>query len=210
MRLRHYAYTPEAAGAATIAALQTLAGAGSLSLSGTYGATGFPSELAWTITLTSVNNLSGVNFTINYLSAQGNAFSVTTTGPNATTKTTTVIASRITSITTDAAAAAVSVGHLNVGYGPWKHLPNRVGFVSPSTVAVALAGTASVAIEGTYANIADNTLFSSGLFDWFTKVTSALPFQECVFANRETGTRLRIDSWTSGAIRIDLAVPAAG
>lgn len=210
MRLRHYEYTPEAAGAATIAALQTLVGAGSLSLSGTYGANGFPSELAWTITLTSANNLSAVNFTINYLSAQGNALSVTTTGPNATTKTTTVIASRITSITTDAAAAAVSVGHLNVGYGPWKHLPNRVGFVSPSTVAVALAGTASVAIEGTYANIADNTLFASGLFDWYTKATSALPFQECVFSNRETGARLRIDSWTSGAIRVDLAVPAAG
>ena len=211
MRLRHYDYTPEAAGTATIAALQTLGAAGTLALSGTYGASGFPSKLAWTITLTSANNLSGVNFTINYLDAQNNAQSVVVAGPNATTKSTTAIAGTVTSITTSAAAAAVSVGHTNVGYGPWKHLPMRVGYVG-STASLNVSGTATCAIEATYANIARYSVFT-GTFDYFTKpvnVAASATLSVYDVDRKEVGMRLRIDAYTSGTIRLDLAVPAAG
>lgn len=214
MRSRHYAYTPEAAGAATIAALQTLAGAGSLSLDGTYGASGFPSELAWKLTLTSANNLSARTFTITYLDAQGNSQTATTAGPNATTLSTTIYAQMVTAISVDGAVTAVSVGHANVGYGPWKHLPSRVGY-TPSSVMLSKAGTATLAIEATQANIGDNAVFA-GTFDYYTKTVNVTPavstgstvIYDC--DRREMGMRLRVDAWTSGQIRMDLSVPAAG
>jgi hypothetical protein len=214
MRSRHYAYTPEAAGAATIAALQTLAGAGSLTLDGTYGTNGFTSELAWKLTLTSANNLSARTFTISYLDAQGNAQTATTAGPNATTLSTTIYAQKVTAITVDGAATAVSVGHANVGYGPWKHLPSRVGY-TPSSAMLSYAGTATLAMEATQANIGDNSVFT-GTFDYYTKTVNVLPAVSTAntviydYDRREMGTRLRVDAWTSGQIRLDLSVPAAG
>lgn len=214
MRSRHYAYTPEAASAVSIAALQTLVGAGSLTLNGPYAVSGFPSELAWTITLTSVNNLSARTFTISYLDAQGNAQTATSAGPNATTLSTTVFATMVTRITVDGAAAAVSVGHVNVGYGPWKHTPSRVGY-TPCSAMLSKAGTATLAVEATHANIGDNTVFT-GTFDYFTKAVNFTPATSTGstviydFDRREMGMRLRIDAWTSGKIRLDLSVAAAG
>lgn len=213
MRPRHYSYTPEAAGTATIAALQTLAAAGDLSLSGTYGANGFSSGLMWKLTLTSANNLSARTFTINYIDAQGNAQTATTAGPNATTLTTSIYAQKVTSISVDGAADSVSVGHVNVGYGPWKHLASRLGY-TPSSVMIAKSGTATVALECTMANIADNALFTAG-FDYYTQTATITPtgsgtMQVYALNSREIGARLRIDAYTSGSINVDISVSAKG
>jgi len=210
MRPRHYSYSREAASNTSIAALQTLAGAGSLTLDGTYGTTGFTSGLAWNLTLTSANNLSARTFTVNYIDAQGNAQSTTSSGPNATTLATSIYVSQVTSITVDGAVTEVSVGHAQVGYGPWKGLPMRLN-TGNSSASIGIGGTANVGLEVTYANIADNTVFA-GTFDSFDhEALQSLTASD--FASLETrviGCRLKINSWTSGAIRLDLAVAAEG
>lgn len=210
MRPRHYVYTPEGAGTATIAALQTLVGAGSLTLNGTYGSTGFPSGLAMALTFTSVNNLSARTFTVTYLDAQGNSQTATTAGPNAATLQTTIYAQQVTSITVDGAVTAVSVGHVVVGFGPWKHITSRIGFPNASAM-LSKTGTATVGMQATIANIADNALFA-GTFDYYTKDVNMTPTTSTAssvvydFDRREIGARLMITSYTSGTIRLDLSV----
>lgn len=210
MRPRHYSYTREAATNTSIAALQTLGGAGSLTLDGTYGANGFTSELAWKLTLTSANNLSARTFTINYIDAQGNAQVATSAGPNATTLATSIYVNKVTSISVDGAVTAVSVGHAQVGFGPWKGLPMRLN-TGNSSASIGIDGTANVGLQVTYANIADNTVFT-GTFDAFDHAAlQALTASDFAsLETRVTGCRFKINSWTSGALRLDLAVAAEG
>jgi|SRR5579872_658133 len=106
---------------AAIAAVQTLAAAGTLQLNGTLSVPNaniglFVNNVSLIIpentrivTLTSANNLSAVNFTISGMSG-GVAVSETIAGPNNNTVTTANFYSRINSITTSGAAAAVSAG----------------------------------------------------------------------------------------------------
>ncbi len=60
MRPRHYSYTPEAAATNSISLSQAVVGADALTQTGTYGVNGFPSELAWNITITSSADISAV------------------------------------------------------------------------------------------------------------------------------------------------------
>lgn len=60
-----------------------------------------------------------------------------------------------------------------MGYGPWKHLPSRVGYTSSSAM-LSYAGTATLAMEATQANIGDNSVFT-GTFDYYTKTVNVLP-----------------------------------
>lgn len=209
MRPRHYDKTPVAASATSIAALQTLAAAGSLSLSGTYGSSGFD-WFAYRVTLTSANNLSGVTFTIAYEDADGIARTATTAGPNATTLSTSIYAKRVTSISTDGAAAAVSVGNGFAAYGPWKVLPFRSGYQA-SGVGVTVTGTANAGIEFTYANVADLSIIS-GTFDAFDhpSLQSITSSAYGSLDERVVGVRLKVNSYTSGSVRYDLAVAAVG
>lgn len=111
-----------------ICALQTLAGAGAASINGALATPAGPmgsayqvvlGEIGRTVSITSANNLAGVNFTIaGYLN--GAAVSTTIAGPNATTVyTTAVFYDVITSVTTNAAAAAFSVGTGTTGVTHW-------------------------------------------------------------------------------------------
>jgi len=114
-----YEWTP--ANTTEVANVQSLAGAGSLVLNGSLvphstpnqGFVQFP-NFSRTVSLTSVNNLSAVNFTINGFSEIG-PIQETIAGPNNNTVESTVIFNKITSITTNAAAAAVSAGTGHIG-----------------------------------------------------------------------------------------------
>lgn len=210
MRPRHYSYTPEAAATNSISLSQAVVGAAALTQTGTYGANGFTSELAWNITITSSANISGVNLTIVYLDAQLNQQSIVVAGPNATTKDAGIYASKIISVTTSASASNISIGHTNVGYAPWKVIPSR-GVSSTTGASIGIDGTANITLQTTFANIADNAIFA-GTFDVFSHsylaALTASAFD--TIDTREIGVRLKFNSWSSGNVRLDLSVSAKG
>ena len=210
MRPRHYSYTPEAAATNSISLSQAVVGAAALTQTGTYGANGFPSELAWNITITSSANISGVNLTIVYLDAQLNQQSIVVAGPNATTKDAGIYATKIISVTTSASASNISIGHTNVGYAPWKVIPSR-GVSSTTGASIGIDGTANITLQTTFANIADNAIFA-GTFDVFSHsylaALTASAFD--TVDTREIGVRLKFNSWSSGNVRLDLSVSAKG
>ena len=210
MRPRHYSYTPEAAATNSISLSQAVVGAAALTQTGTYGANGFPSELAWNITITSSANISAVNLTIVYLDAQLNQQTVTVAGPNTTTKDAGIYASKIISVTTSASASNISIGHTNVGYAPWKVIPSR-GVSSTTGASIGIDGTANITLQTTFANIADNAIFA-GTFDVFSHsylaALTASAFD--TIDTREIGVRLKFNSWSSGNVRLDLSVSAKG
>ena len=210
MRPRHYSYTPEAAATNSISLSQAVVGAAALTQTGTYGANGFPSELAWNITITSSADISGVNLTIVYLDAQLNQQSVVVAGPNATTKDAGIYATKIISVTTSASASNILIGHTNVGFAPWKVIPSR-GVSSTTGASIGIDGTANITLQTTFANIADNAIFA-GTFDVFSHsylaALTASAFD--TVDTREIGVRLKFNSWSSGAVRLDLSVSAKG
>ena len=210
MRPRHYSYTPEAAATNSISLSQAVVGAAALTQTGTYGANGFPSELAWNITITSSANISGVNLTIVYLDAQLNQQTVTVACPNATTKDAGIYATKIISVTTSASASNILIGHTNVGFAPWKVIPSR-GVSSTTGASIGIDGTANITLQTTFANIADNAMFS-GTFDVFSHsylaALTASAFD--TIDTREIGVRLKFNSWSSGNVRLDLSVSAKG
>ena len=210
MRPRHYSYTPEAAATNSISLSQAVVGAAALTQTGTYGANGFPSELAWNITITSSDNISGVNLTIVYLDAQLNQQSIVVAGPNATTKDAGIYATKIISVTTSASASNILIGHTNVGFAPWKVIPSR-GVSSTTGASIGIDGTANITLQTTFANIADNAIFA-GTFDVFSHsylaALTASAFD--TVDTREIGVRLKFNSWSSGAVRLDLSVSAKG
>jgi len=210
MRPRHYSYTPEAAATNSISLSQAVVGAAALTQTGTYGANGFPSELAWNITITSSANISAVNLTIVYLDAQLNQQSVVVAGPNATTKDAGIYATKIISVTTSASASNILIGHTNVGFAPWKVIPSR-GVSSTTGASIGIDGTANITLQTTFANIADNAIFA-GTFDVFSHsflaALTASAFD--TVDTREIGVRLKFNSWSSGDVRLDLSVSAKG
>lgn len=210
MRPRHYSYTPEAAATNSISLSQAVVGAAALTQTGTYGANGFPSELAWNITITSSANISAVNVTIVYLDAQLNQQSIVVAGPNATTKDAGIYAAKIISVTTSASASNILIGHTNVGFAPWKVIPSR-GVSSTTGASIGIDGTANITLQTTFANIADNAIFA-GTFDVFSHsylaALTASAFD--TVDTREIGVRLKFNSWSSGNVRLDLSVSAKG
>ena len=210
MRPRHYSYTPEAAATNSISLSQAVVGAAALTQTGTYGANGFPSELAWNITITSSADISAVNLTIVYLDAQLNQQSIVVAGPNATTKDAGIYATKIISVTTSASASNILIGHTNVGFAPWKVIPSR-GVSSTTGASIGIDGTANITLQTTFANIADNAIFA-GTFDVFSHsylaALTASAFD--TVDTREIGVRLKFNSWSSGNVRLDLSVSAKG
>ena len=210
MRPRHYSYTPEAAATNSISLSQAVVGAAALTQTGTYGANGFPSELAWNITITSSADISGVDITFVYLDAQLNQQSIIVAGPNATTKDAGIYATKIISVTTSASASNILIGHTNVGFAPWKVIPSR-GVSSTTGASIGIDGTANITLQTTFANIADNAIFA-GTFDVFSHsylaALTASAFD--TIDTREIGVRLKINSWSSGSVRLDLSVSAKG
>ena len=210
MRPRHYSYTPEAAATNSISLSQAVVGAAALTQTGTYGANGFPSELAWNITITSSADISGVDITFVYLDAQLNQQSIIVAGPNATTKDAGIYATKIISVTTSASASNILIGHTNVGFAPWKVIPSR-GVSSTTGASIGIDGTANITLQTTFANIADNAIFA-GTFDVFSHsylaALTASAFD--TVDTREIGVRLKFNSWSSGNVRLDLSVSAKG
>ncbi len=111
-----------AADSAAIAQTQTLVGAGNLLLNGHLSVSNNPVVNLWPmlrkITLTSTNNLSGVNFVITGTDI-GQILTETLAGPNNNTVTSVNTYDSIISITASGSAAAVSAGIGQTGSSVW-------------------------------------------------------------------------------------------
>ena len=92
-----------AADTAAIAALQTLGGAGNMTLTGSSVNDG--SNMDTTVTLTSTGNISGVTFTVTGTDASGSTITEDITGPNNTTVTGSTKFLTVTQIAADGAVS---------------------------------------------------------------------------------------------------------
>lgn len=168
-------YTWPVAAVDAIALLQGRTGAGALLLNGTLSvpqSNGLFIDLgkvSRTVSITSTNNLSAVNFTIN---GTLNGLNVTQTiaGPDNDTVETTVVFSTITSVTVSATVAGVSVGTGTVGFTDWFTFDKHAS-VANLAVAVDATATVSYSFQVTLDNVNGNN--SPLVFTPITAMTTA-------------------------------------
>jgi hypothetical protein len=168
-----------AASTTSVSALQTLAGAGDLLINGSLSnlvpgsiinspVAVFP-NISRTVTLTSTNNLSGVNFNIaGYLN--GNLVSQIIAGPNNSTVSTTQLFQSVTSITADAAAAAVSAGTGSTGVTNWYSYDYYIDNANVG-IQVAVTTTINYSLQVTLDDV--NTIANPVIFNPITAMTNA-------------------------------------
>lgn len=102
LQLQVKTFKPAAASATSVAAAQTLGGAGNMTLTSSTVTISGTNTVAL-ITLTSTGNISGVNFTITGTDANGDSQEETITGPNNATVSSTKYFATITQIAADGA-----------------------------------------------------------------------------------------------------------
>jgi hypothetical protein len=159
-----------AAVANSIALLQTTGGAANLVLNGALALAGVATLTAPAqVTLTSIANISGVNFTITGKDYRGQVISEVLVGPNATTVTSLNTYATITSIAADNVVPTnTSVG--NAATGSSKVVPLDL-YLTPFNVSLALefAGTANATVQYTIDDIWVKT--SLDALNWITDST---------------------------------------
>lgn len=198
---------PIAAAAASIAALQTTAGAGNLTLvspAPTY------TNFAPQITLTSAGNISAVSFTITGTDADGKTISETLAGPNANTVTTTRYFSTVTRVAVNGAVGTnTSVGAAVTGASKSVSLdylakPFAVGYSAEN-----FTGTMTVKSQHTFSNILDPAIDPV----WYDDTAAFDPLGAFTgkTANAEGSTntpcraiRIVNTAWTSGQVSLNL------
>ena len=183
--LQQYNWIPALGNETAVCATQVLAGAGNLVLNGTFANTQYPGVInvlaiggtSRSISLTSANNLAGVNFVVN---GYQNGVAVTSgniVGPNANTVyLNVVIFDVVTSITANGAAAGISVGIGKIGFFPLVQFNSGdiSGYRAGSNVrnwalsfnsgAIFSAGGVQLIPSGVYAIVADATKSGIGYF----------------------------------------------
>jgi len=172
-------YVWPAASNNAIALLQTLGAAGNLTLNGSLASSsegGTPSVIFYNynryVTLTSANDLSGVNFTITG-TINSAPVSQTIAGPDNDTVATTVVFDTVTSISASAAATAVSAGTGTFGQTRWFESDYYLN-VSNLSIQVVVTGT----INYTFGTTLDNVnLITPTLFDPISGMTNATTSQ---------------------------------
>lgn len=197
-------YSWLAADTVGVANTQTLGAAGSLILDGTLliASSMRPyisfNGVSRTVSLTSVNNLGGVNFTITgYLN--GTLQSETRVGPNNNTVYTTALFDTVTSITTSAAAAAVSAGSGTTGRTHWydyNYHATVIGFTAQAVV----TGTITYSFETTLDDV--NTVAAPTVATPIAGMTAATTTQYAVYNNTMRYCCIHITAATDGALAI--------
>lgn len=156
-------FTWPALSTTAIATLQTLVGAGDLTLDGslaTKNSRGTGQNYiqfvgySRTVTLTSVNNLSGRNFTITG-TYRGIAQVEVIAGPNNNTVTTTSLFDTVTQISVNGAVAAVSAGTGASGQLPWE-IYNYHCTVANLAIQVNVTGTINYSFNVTLDDVQTN------------------------------------------------------
>ncbi|MEY4372178.1 MAG: hypothetical protein RL219_947 [Actinomycetota bacterium] len=142
---------------AGICATQTVSG--SLTINGTTAVQTDPfwyyatlSGFQRCVTLSSANNLSAVNVTVQGRTWSGLAVSETISGPNNSTVSTTSQFMTVSAVSTDATATAMSVGWGNVGQSrPFR--PNPYNTPGTVGVGVSVVGTIAYTVRTTYDDV---------------------------------------------------------
>lgn len=193
---RPQVFTWPAQSTTAIAALQTLAGAGNMLINGSLSNNGlvYFDGYSRVITLTSTNNLSGVNFTITGM-LQGSLQTETRGGPNNNTVATTALFDSISSITTNGAAAAVSSGTGSTGQTQWS-LYNFHAPYAALGIAVEVSGTINYSFQTTFDDV--NTTAET-VFTPITDMTGATTEQIAVFNIPTRYSNIIINSSTGAA-----------
>ena len=199
-----------AADPVAIAALQTYVAAATLVLNGTLGS--FQNGafgavtlngIARVVTLTSANNLSGINVTITG-TRDGVAVSQTIAGPNANTVVTTTLFNTITRITTSGAVTAISVGTGQTGVISWYKTNNLTSVMNVGIQAV-VTGTISYTLQLTLdepnnPNInPPSTVFNPAISTPIVAMTAATTNQLTAITIPNTYMNFIINSSTGGA-----------
>jgi hypothetical protein len=158
-----------------ISLTQSLSGAGNLLINGHLtinaaqpGNAIFP-RMSRTVSLTSTNNLSGVNFTITG-TYNSQIVSETRAGPNNNTVYTTQLFDSVTSVSANGAAAAVSIGTGTTGHTRWFNYDYNRHFSTLSIQAV-VAGTIDYTFNVTLDDVQTNS--SPAVFQPIMALTTA-------------------------------------
>jgi hypothetical protein len=193
-----------AADTAAIALTQTLAGAGSLSLNGDLSINQSPVSplnyillypMVRVVTLTSANNLAGVQFTITG-SANGHPANEVLVGPNANTVSSVNAYDSITSITTNGAAAAVSAGIGQTGFTSWfAHDYEKLVF--NLGIQAVITGNITYSFQVTLDNV--NTVFAPTVFTPIVAMTNANANQLANFTIPSSYSRMAITASVGAA-----------
>lgn len=199
--MRPYQFTtPSFTGADAdyIATAQTLASAGDVTLDGT--TTLVPPCF---ITITSVGDDTGVNFTITGTSPSGYSQSEVLAGANAGAATSTLTYSTITSIAADDATAGdIEVGIAQSGYSAWLPLdiytPNQV-----TSISATVSGTVNYSVEYTNEDPFDNSFVHQAVNHPVAGLVTASTNQTAFTTTLMRAVRYKINSG-SGTVRFTI------
>jgi hypothetical protein len=157
----HKTLTISAASTTAVAALQTLGGAGDLTLASS--TVTLPNQ-GQRPSLTSANNLSAVTFTFYGTDVNGKTFSLAMAGPNANTVILSVAMATITRIAANAAAAAVSAGYAAQGETAMWPVDRRL---APVNIGLGITQVSTTyTLQHTFEDIYAST-FDPGTAVWF-------------------------------------------
>ncbi len=202
---RRVVFTWPAANATGVAALQTLVAASSLSINGglaiPFNGISTPnfvqfSGISRTISITSTNDLSAVHFTITgtYRNAPQTE---TRIGPNNATVLTTALFDTVTSVTTDAAAAAVSIGSGTTGQTHWKN-SNFQSTVVNMSIEVVVTGTITYSFITTLDEV--QRIAAPTTFSPIAAMTAATTNQLGNYLNATAYSAIQITAATTGSL----------
>lgn len=182
-----------------VAASQTPAGAGDLTLDGALASSGTVTlSLPTRIEITSASNISNRTLTITGTGPDDRALVEEITGPNATTVTTTGYFKTITQIAiSGAAAGALTVGTADEVLVRIVNL-DYVGVKRPAAISVIITGTINYTVEHTLDNIYSNDIgYSNG--NWLPHLTlaSKTTSGDGNYDAIPVACRLKINSYTS-------------
>lgn len=189
-------YSWPVASATAIAAVQSRTGAGSLLLNGNLakpennGLFVSLGNVSRVVTLTSVNDLHLVNFTITG-TLNGLTVSETLAGPTSNTVATTQVFSSVTSITVAGTVTAVSVGTGTTGYTDWIQF-DRHASVANLAIQVDATATLSYSFQVTLDNVQGNN--SPLTFTPITAMTTATTDQLANYTAPFTYARIVMNS----------------
>lgn len=183
---------------------QTLAGAGNLTINGTLSnfGTGLLLQAAFKgiyrlVTLTSVNDLHLVNFTITG-TYQGQVISEVLAGPNSNTVASVNLYDSVTSISANGAAAAVSAGTGTTGATHWFN-SNYQSSVANLAIQAEVLGTINYSFQTT---LDDVQTVTPVVFTPIVAMTGATTSQLGSYSAPTAYSRVIINSSTNGSVLV--------
>lgn len=221
MNIKKIAITLAAAVSNGVALSQTPGGAGNLTLNGSLVSGGVATfDVARRVAITSASNISNRTLTFTGTDRYGNTQTEILTGPNATTVYTTKDFKTVTQIAiSGAAAGALTVGTNGVASTAWYPGDYKLGKINVITVELSTGAVLTYTVEFTPTNLNDTTQNLTAaqqiaqaqnatvFISTDTNVVAASTNQATNSLIGMPGSRLTLNSWTSGTASITFMPP---